>query len=207
MKYIYYIAFLFIIIVSANQPARGQTKEGNAAKFQPIGYKDANRDGINDLFSDAKGDGINDVTNKPYPHHFKFEDENKDGLNDLWIDKDGDGILDAGVKPEYDYDLRKFVLNTDNDSTNDITGLSVNNENTMGYRYGCIDEERNKKIKGFIDKNMDGMHDKYSNRLRNDLEQGAVRSRFDYFIDKDGDGISDGRGFGRKGKHQHGKRK
>ena len=41
----------------------GQTNH-DSLKIKPIGYSDANHDGMNDLFSDANGDGKNDVTNE-----------------------------------------------------------------------------------------------------------------------------------------------
>jgi len=198
-----------------------------------VGYRDKNHDGINDRFTDANGDGFNDVTQKMYPHSFKFEDKNKDGKNDLWIDKDGDGVndlmatilknrgiqaktdwvdrngdglLDEDVMPKYATDLSEFVLDENHDNKNDITGLEVRADNTMGYRYGYIDEERNKAINKFIDKNEDGMHDKYANRFRHDTEMGARQGQYDYFIDTDGDGIGDGRGFKRRGNPNTGQR-
>lgn len=203
-----------------------------------IGYQDSDYDGFNDLFRDANGDGINDVTSQPYQHHFKFEDKNKDGLNDLWIDRDGDGvndlmfvqlkrkgirsetpwvdrdgdgIQDPGIEPRYKVALNEFVLDMNHDGKNDITGIEFKKDNTMGYRFGCIDEDRDKEIKKFLDKNGDGMHDRFANRLSQDLEMHGKGRQYDYFIDKDGDGISDGRGFERFGKqkkgHGHGKKR
>ena len=187
------------------------------------GYVDINKDGINDLFVDANGDGINDVTRHAYPHHFKFSDKDNNKINDLWVDKDGDGvndlmvnilksegikkestwvdsdgdgIQDGNVKPEYKVTLSRFILDTNKDKKNDITGIKFESNKIMGYRYGFIDEENSKTIKKFRDKNGDGMHDKFSNRLNTDLKNINKGCRkYDYFIDKDGDGIADGRGF------------
>lgn len=231
-KNIYNVLFIITIFLFVRHTASGQTNP-DSTQFRSIGYKDANRDGINDLFSDTNGDGINDVTNKVYPHAFKFEDKNKDGKNDIWldkdgdgvndlmrvilkqmglrpkaqwVDKDGDGIQDSDVKPTYKADLSQFVLDANHDRKNDITGLEITKDKTMGYRYGCIDEEKNKELKRFIDKNADGMHDNFTNRLARDMGRQVGKRQYDYFIDADGDGISDGRGFNRRGKYQHGKK-
>jgi hypothetical protein len=196
-----------------------------------IGYQDSDRDGFNDRFRDANGDGVNDVTNLPYLHQFKFEDKNRNGLNDLWIDrdgdgvndlmfdllrqrgvreetpwidKDGDGIQDENVKPKYKVDLKEFVLDLDGDGKNDISGIEFFSDNTMGYRYGCIDEDRSKEIPKFRDADGDGMHDPFANRFMNDMQGYGKGRKFDYFIDKDGDGISDGRGYEKFGKQRKG---
>jgi hypothetical protein len=196
-----------------------------------IGYKDENRDGFNDLFRDANGDGINDVTNQPYTHSFSVEDKNKDDLNDIWIDRDGDGvndlmfdllkkrgvkaetpwidkngdgIQDEDIKPKFNASLTEYVLDTDKDGKNDITGIEFTSENAMGYRFGKIDEDRSKEIKKFDDKDKDGMDDRFVNRFRHDLEERVQGRAYDYFIDRDGDGISDGRGFDKIGKQHKG---
>jgi hypothetical protein len=204
------------------QLLRAQTVEKPIA----FGFIDKNKDGINDRFCDANGDGVNDIDLQSYQHIFQFRDQNQDGLNDLWqdkdgdgvndlmvqllkergirpklpwIDRDGDGVLDPGVKPEFAVELTEFVLDSNKDQKNDITGLTFTKDNIMGYRYGCIDEDLNKEIKRFEDANGDGMHDNFNNRWLK--EQGDVPGRnHDYFIDTDGDGIADGRGFGRQGK-------
>ena len=68
--------------------------EPEPTAIEPIGYEDADRDGVNDLFADANGDGVNDVTEKPYPHHFQFIDKDEDKVNDIFVDRDGDGVND-----------------------------------------------------------------------------------------------------------------
>lgn len=190
-----------------------------------IGFVDKNKDGTNDLFHDSNGDGINDVTQKPYSHNFKFEDKDDNKINDLWIDDDGDGVNDlmntllkqrqSNTKSSWiDMDgdgiqdgdgnkldgvnLKKFVVDMNNDGKNDITGIEYNEDFVFGYRFGVIDEERGKKLSKFIDDNKDGMHDRYAKRLLNEtkrIQYGQKSKRyFDYFIDKDGDGICDERG-------------
>lgn len=202
----------------------------NGIRPSIIGYQDADRDGFNDLFRDADGDGINDVTNLPYPHHFQFEDKNKDGINDLWVDRDGDGvndlmfdllrkrgvrqetpwvdrdgdgIQDEDIRPKFKVDLKQFVLDMDGDGKNDITGIEFFSDNTMGYRYGCVDEDRSKVIPQFRDNNGDGMHDPFTNRFQHEMQYGKGR-KYDYFIDSDGDGISDERGFEKFGRQRKG---
>ena len=63
----------------------------------PIGYADADHDGVNDRFRDADGDGVEDVSRRPYPHRFRFVDQDEDGINDLFVDQDGDGVNDLGA--------------------------------------------------------------------------------------------------------------
>ena len=226
------LLLLFMITTSYSQTDKSATRTKN------IGYVDKNKDGINDIFTDANGDGINDVTSQPYPHQFKFEDKNNDKLNDLWrdkdgdgindlmveilkargirpnipwVDKDGDGIQDKGVKPVYKADLSPFVLDADKDGYNDISGLKIEKDNTMGYRYGCIDEETSNQPYKFKDKNGDGMHDLFTDRFKMDMKRYGPTKLYDYFIDNDGDGITDGRRFQRinKGKmgQSHGRKK
>jgi hypothetical protein len=207
-------------------------------QFRPIGYADANRDGINDRFVDANGDGINDLTQQSYRHSFQFEDKNQDGINDLWVDRDGDGvndllvfclkkqgirpqiewldqdgdgIIDAEAQPTFKADLRQFVLDEDSDGKNDVTGLEMKYSNVMGFRYGRIDEELNQELKKFQDKNGDGMSDQLDTRLAQIMKKGNGMRQHDLFIDRDGDGLADDRGFGGMGKSQNrrqrGKRK
>ncbi|MFZ5517097.1 MAG: hypothetical protein ACOY90_10695 [Candidatus Zhuqueibacterota bacterium] len=202
-----------------------------------VGYVDKNKDGINDLFADGNGDGVNDVSNLQYAHQFQYQDKNNDGVNDLWRDKDGDGIndlmiailkargirpeipwvdhdgdglQDSGVKAVFKADLSEFVLDADSDGANDISGIRFASDNTMGYRYGCIDEETSDEPYSFKDKNGDGMHDSFADRFEMDKNQYGSHRFYDYFIDNDGDGISDGRRFQRsnKGKmgQSHGKK-
>lgn len=218
------IAFVLLLMIAVinNTPVFAQA---NADSLRPKipGFIDADKDGVNDVFVDANGDGKNDVDDKPYAHKFKFLDENEDGLNDLWqdrdgdgvndlypeqlkkkgikarlpwIDKDGDGLIDPDVKPKFDVDLREFALDEDGDGKNDITGCEITEDNLMGYRYGNIDEENDKVITKFEDENGDGMHDQFEKRLDQDLKQAARGQGNDYFIDRDGDGIADDRGFG-----------
>ncbi|MBN1155059.1 hypothetical protein JXB12_09110 [candidate division KSB1 bacterium] len=209
----------------------------DSVSISVVGYIDKNKDGINDLFHDANGDGINDVNDRPYLHKFDFNDENKDQVNDLWRDEDGDGVNDlmisllrqSGFKPKSSWidmdgdgirdknahefegaDLKKYVLDTDDDGINDITGLEVDDYYVHGYRYGMIDEEGGKKLADFNDDDGDYMHDRYAKRFSDDLKRknmGRTGGRnFDYFIDKDGDGICDERGLGGLGRRGSGRR-
>jgi len=211
----------------------------DTTQIRPIGFIDQNQDGINDLFQDADGDGKNDVTRQPYLHSFRFEDRDKNGINDLWIDrdgdgvndlfidqlkqkgtrpkqnwldKDGDGILDADARPEFNnIDLRQFILDANQDGKNDITGLECHPDHVWGYRFGCIDEELNQFIKKYVDKNGDGMHDAFLKRFQSEKEKPRHQRKYDYFLDRDGDGIADDRGFGRtknpRGRKQQGRKR
>jgi len=118
-----------------------------------------------------------------------------------WIDKDGDGILDAGTQSEFAADLISFVVDANKDTINDITGLAFGKSNALGYRYGFIDEEKDKEIRNYEDKDNDGMFDNYARRFAHDMKKSQL---YDDFIDEDGDGIRDGRGFKRMDKRRGG---
>ncbi|MCI0511703.1 hypothetical protein L0128_00635 [candidate division KSB1 bacterium] len=231
------LSLLILWLLGLAGVSHAQTRV-DSSQFQPIGYVDANRDGINDRFVDANGDGINDLTQQSYRHSFQFEDKNQDGINDIWVDgdgdgvndllviclkkqgirpqiewldHDGDGILDTEAQPSFKADLRQFVVDEDGDGKNDITGLKVENTNVLGFRYGRIDEELNLELKKFQDKNGDGMYDQLESRLAQIMKKGNRMRPHDLFIDRDGDGLADDRGFGGMGKSQNrrqrGKRK
>ena len=186
------------------------------------GFHDTDKNGINDFFADANGDGVNDVSNAVYAHHFDFQDQNNDGRNDLWQDIDGDGvndlfvkllkeqgheprqmwrdrngdgILDANAPLKFTVELSQFVIDENQDGKNDITGHDIRKHNVWGYRYGKFDEEQQHQVKNYVDKNQDGMHDAYRERYQRQFGKG--KPLHDYFVDKDGDGIADGRGLGR----------
>ena len=160
---------------------------------EPIGYVDADRDGINDLFRDSNGDGIDDVSARAYPHGFGFVDEDGDGANDLFIDRDGDGVNDLdGRYADRDRDGRcDNVVDHDGDGLNDITGLPYSRLSLNGYRFGRVFEEHRRVPPHFRDEDGDGMHDMlrgYHREMQMRFEHGH-----DLFLDEDGDGIHDGR--------------
>lgn len=186
------------------------------SRNKPIGFIDKNNDGINDNFCDADGNGINDVTNQPYPHSFKFEDKNGDGINDLWtdadgdgvndylgkvmaensrwVDTDGDGIADQRRSSLHGRELMEYVLDTDEDGKNDITGSGYSGRDVYGYRFGKVDEENGVVDQAFEDADGDGINDKFlDEQRRSQLKHGGM----DFFIDADGDGIADDRGLQR----------
>lgn len=157
-----------------------------------IGFVDGDGDGLNDRFRDADGDGINDVDQQPYAHHFLFVDENKDGINDRFRDEDGDGVNDWGGR-YIDGDGDGFIdniLDADGDKHNDITGEKYDRRGLRGWRYGRVFEERGHRLKRFVDRNNDGMHDGLE-RLHRRFE--LSERKMDFFLDEDGDGIDDGR--------------
>ena len=190
------------------QVVQGQTGDDSAHP----GFVDSDRNGINDRFCDADGDGVNDVTGEAYPHHFQFRDENGDGVNDLWtdadgdgvndllsrfgrsawIDLDGDGILDSGSGQLRGKALRAHVLDMDGDGKNDITGAAVTDDDVQGYKYGQMNEEKGSLDRGFTDLDGDGMNDRNTGQ-----GSGQGTGRMDHFVDQDGDGIADERGWGR----------
>lgn len=215
-----FTVILFILIGLSSVFASLQSQK------DAIGYIDQNLDGVNDLFTDVNGDGINDRSGQPYPYHFKYEDKDGDAINDFWIDSDGDGVNDRlgeilkkmsrwidrdgdGIGDEKvgqlsGRELRKHVLDVDDDGHNDVTGIPYSDRDLYGYRYGNIDEETGIKDSHFIDENSDGMNDHFAGRKH---IQGQGRQKMDLFIDVDGDGIADDRGLhrmrrrgGKKGK-------
>ena len=155
------------------------------------GYRDENRDGVNDLFQDANGDGINDVTRQIYPHHFNFVDANGDGINDVFVDRDGDGVNDLnGHFLDADGDgICDNVIDLNGDGINDITGMAYHHRSLEGFRFGRMDEERGTEHRMFIDEDGDGMNDMHIPEMM------APINGMDLFIDEDGDGICDGRSF------------
>jgi len=146
-------------------------------------YRDADKNGVNELFRDGNGDGINDVSGKAYQHNFKFSDKDGDGKNDLFLDSNGDGVNDLviGAQDKNGAGNRHTVIDFDGDGVNDITGKQYSSE---------------KPSRGFIDEDGDGIND---NAARENRVPGKEQNREkDIFTDEDGDGINDGRGFGRE---------
>ena len=215
-KYIYVLTIFFIgaLIGAAN------AQDPLAQPLKSVGFLDANKDGVNDLFTDRNGDGINDVNGEKYPHSYRFIDENNDGINDVWqdedgdgvndllfsisqrekkwVDKDGDGILDGGIYQLRGKELMAHVLDNDEDGRNDITGIRYSGRDIFGYRFGNIDEERGIKEKNFVDEDEDGMNDNF-------YIHGHQRHNTDLFIDVDGDGIADDRGLRKMNRKGRGK--
>ena len=159
---------------------------------QPSGFIDQNADGKNDWFCDADGDGINDINQKSYAHSFHFSDINKDGLNDNYVDKDGDGVNDLKSKysDENGDGWNDNIIDTDKNWINDITGLIYNRRSSGGDRFGWVLEESAFHIENYLDENQDGQYDNRRFIPRQNNTGGRDR-----FIDNDGDGVSDGRGF------------
>lgn len=155
------------------------------------GFIDQNHDGINDWFRDTNGDGINDVDQKTYRHTFRFQDQNRDGINDIFRDEDGDGVNDLDAKfGDADKDgWSENIIDTDHNWINDITGEIYTRRSLGGSRYGFVLEEYQEKLKDYTDTDGDGQDDRTAKR------EGMQEQRMDRFIDADGDGVCDQRGF------------
>jgi len=181
MKTAYITSIIIALVLSIPEAPFAGSKSPGMEEPQ---YRDANRDGINDLFRDADGDGVNDITGNAYRHNFKFTDEDGDGKNDLFQDSDGDGINDLaiGVQDEKSADITHFVIDFDGDGVNDVTGKHYSFE-----KQGRV---------FFIDEDGDGINDNTSGR--NSMPGKGQNPQYDKFTDEDGDGINDGRGFGRE---------
>jgi len=194
---------------------------GQAQDQSPVGFEDADQNGVNDHFADADGDGVNDVNGQAYAHAFQFRDSNGDGKNDLWADADGDGVNDLlhqfGKDAWVDMDgdgiqdegsgmlngkaLRQHVLDMNQDGKNDVTGDKITGSSLGGFKYGRVDEESGILDRGYVDADGDGRND----RSANGTSVGQQGRAMDVFIDRDGDGIADGRGLSRSGKKSRGK--
>ncbi len=155
------------------------------------GFIDENHDGINDWFRDANGDGINDIDQKSYRHTFRFQDQDRDGRNDLFMDEDGDGVNDLNAKfGDANKDgWSENIIDNDHNWINDITGEIYTRRNLGGSRYGFVLEEYREKLSDFTDQDGDGQDDRLAKR------EGLQEQRMDRFIDADGDGVCDQRGF------------
>lgn len=180
MKRILLLCILALTItVSSAHPDDTQS-----ARPEPIGYRDADGDGKNDLFRDTEGDGKNDVTGESYPHSFRFRDANGDGLNDLFRDANGDGLNDLTGRSgkKLPAGSRERAVDADGDGVNDITGK----------RYAPRAPSRR-----FVDEDADGLRDSGSDS-KPPKKVGAAERKVDHFDDGDDDGINDGRGIGLK---------
>ncbi|MBN1290217.1 MAG: hypothetical protein JXB48_00125 [Candidatus Latescibacteria bacterium] len=156
---------------------------GKSPEFEKPEYQDTDGDGVNDLFRDADGDGVNDVTGKPYRHNYTFNDANGDGINDSFIDADGDGINDLMSNEQYEGKVKSYyAIDFDSDGINDVTG-----------KYYQFRARQN----GFLDENADGIRDTHEGSENPPGQEQKDLSNNDTFEDEDGDGINDGRGFGR----------
>ena len=156
---------------------------GKSPGYEKPEYQDNDGDGVNDLFRDADGDGVNDVTGKPYRHNYSYTDANGDGINDSFLDANGDGVNDLALNGQNGNDATSYyAIDFDSDGINDITGKYY---------------QRRVGQNGFLDEDADGIRDtNEGSQNPPDKGQDAV-SNNDTFEDEDGDGINDGRGFGR----------
>jgi len=145
-----------------------------------VGFSDADKDGVNDLFCDADGNGINDISGQVYYQDIIFLDKNNDGINDLFADADGDGVNDL-----YMTSKEISVLDMDNNGVNDISGKKYSRGFYSGYLLGKCFEEKGLTVDKFVDENNDMMDDNIHVMIEN--REG------DKFIDENGDGICDGR--------------
>lgn len=84
----------------------------------------------------------------------------------------------------------------------DTTSSSKVNQKTETK---TVQKKNNSELKGFVDKNGDGIDDRIENNEKGQRKGLHKRKRKrDLFIDKDGDGINDNRcnGFGLPGSHK-----
>ena len=205
------LIFLISLVLITRLPAQ----ETDHIDKEGFGFVDKNHDGMNDLFTDANGDGINDISGQSYPHHFSYKDTDGDKINDLWkdadgdgvndllgkiqkdnvrwVDQDGDGIVDEEVGHLRGKSLKAHVLDMDKDGRNDITGIQFSGRDLKGQQYGMVDEAGDRTDPSFQDLDGDGKNDGYSG---NEVHSGKGGPPVDMFIDADGDGIADDRGWG-----------
>ena len=167
-----FLGIVFSVSLSAN------SSPSDATSF--IGYRDENRDGVNDIYCDKNGDGINDVDGKEIFLKVKYEDNDNDNRNDLFIDEDGDGVNDV-----YLMSNSMPVIDNDNDKINDITGIKYKKGFYSGSLFGLAIEEKGLWLEDFRDDDSDFCDD--------EVKAEIIKDKNDVFKDEDGDGISDDR--------------
>lgn len=170
---IFFLLFFFVLPLKASGPVE------NLGFL--YGYKDDDKDGVNDLYFDKNGDGVNDLNNNDKLIDVMFEDEDEDGINDIFADEDGDGVNDKIVYSNY-----LPVIDRDLNFVNDITGHRYKKGFYDGLSYGKVIEEMGIIIEEFIDVNKDNMDD----RVERSMKEFKNDERF---FDEDGDGINDER--------------
>lgn len=146
-----------------------------------IGYRDRDKNRVNDLFRDANGDGINDITGKRYKHRFPFLDKNKDRINDYFIDMNGDGFNDTKSKL---YRKMYPCIDYNRDGINDITGKRYKN---ISKKIKTI-----LKISKWINVEKTGEKNSKTHHKRNTAKVSG-KGKYDTFIDKNKNGIDDRR--------------
>jgi len=85
-----------------------------------------------------------------------------------------------------------LVFSQNQDSTHiKIKAIKVKSDSTSGVRITDSTKSilQQKKLKGFVDRNANGIDD----RIENGIVKGKQKGKKDKFIDKNGDGICDGR--------------
>lgn len=169
---IFFLLFYFVLPLNASGPV-----ENSGFVY---GYKDDDKDGVNDLYFDKNGDGVSDL-NADKLIDIIFEDEDDDGINDIFTDEDGDGINDKIVFSNY-----LPVIDRDLNFVNDITGHKYKKGFYDGLSYGKVIEEMGIIIEEFRDINKDNMDDRVERSIREFKND-------ERFSDEDGDGINDER--------------
>ena len=180
------LGVFLIFIISVNIFGNGKSSDGTLF----LGYKDDDRNGVNDIFVDANGDGVNDIDKTAVYADIKFEDADNDGVNDLFSDMDGDGVNDI-----YLLSKKMPVIDNNKDGINDITGLKYKKGFYNGSLTGFAIEERGIWFDDFKDDDNDFGDDE----VKNDFSF----NKMDSFIDEDGDGICDNRENKMNGRNYH----
>lgn len=132
---------------------------------------------------------------------FGFSDKDSDGVNDLFRDADGNGTDDVtGKAYRHSFQYRDNDNDGKNDLFQDANGDGVNDKFIPGTHSG------RRGIIYSLDADKDG---------RNDVTGSSVPSKgfgrhsgngqWDDFLDEDGDGIDDRRGWGNRWRKRHGK--
>ena len=170
------LGVLLVLLFALNISSNGKSTDGTLF----LGYKDADRNGVNDIFVDSNGDGVNDIDKTAVCADMKFEDADDDGVNDIFVDMDGDGINDI-----YLLSKNMPVIDTNKDGINDITGMKYKKGFYNGSLTGFAIEERGIWLDDFKDDDNDFTDDEIKNEFS--------INKMDSFVDEDGDGICDNR--------------
>ncbi len=156
-------------------------EQGDESSVSITASVDLDGDGIRDQQDlDSDNDGIPDVVEAG------SSDTDFDGKYDFFLDLNGDGLGDRlTASPIIPRDTDQDGITDNRDLDSDGDGLSDRLE-TSG-----ADTDGDGRVDGFIDVNVDGLHDPYTTELTNvpDTDRDGFPDYRD--TDSDGDGVSD----------------
>jgi len=130
---------------------------------------------------------------------FGYQDKNSDGINDLFRDADGDGTDDVtGKKYRHAFQFRDNDNDGKNDLFRDANGDGMNDLVVPGSKAG------RRGLVFFLDVDANGQNDVTGAPVRSrGFGMHSGQAQWDDFVDEDGDGIDDRRGWGNRWRMRH----